>query len=29
MATKTSTRQDVCTRVTDQIIEQLERGVRP
>ena len=27
--TKTSTRQDVYTRVTDQIVEQLEQGVRP
>lgn len=29
MATKTSKRADVYSRVTDRIIEQLERGVRP
>jgi antirestriction protein ArdC len=29
MTTKTTTRVDVYTRVTNQIVEQLERGVRP
>ena len=29
MTTKTATRTDIYTRVTDQIVEQLERGVRP
>lgn len=29
MTTKITTRTDIYTRVTDQIVEQLERGVRP